>query len=296
LLDKSDDLLDAEMNRTRSLIEDIKNLHVKYEELESRHETLSATHEKLSYDYLQRKQDLENLRASHEDLQKENDSLRVQQISSAQVDFVPPCLKCLDRDNDVSVAECSTAATVAISSNANVVTNPSSEDTTTIADENARLKTLLETDMYKSLKGHQTICDVLKKQILNRNPRKEGVGFKRKMNVDGSYWKPEQYPKTTWVAAKGPSVDPSTLSGFTCANPIIIDESFAANYKLFKNQNGEVFARFIGTNCRNGPPLKKIWVPKSYLEKLPVNVIMTTPGKKTNPRPKASHCPKASYR
>src|SRR6266536_6146621 len=68
LLDKSDDLLDAEMTRTQSLIEDIKNLHVKYEELESRHETLSATHEKLSYDYLQRKQELEKLRVSHEDL------------------------------------------------------------------------------------------------------------------------------------------------------------------------------------------------------------------------------------
>ena len=59
------------------------------------------------------------------------------------------------------------------------------------------------------------------------------------MNADGSYWKPEQYPKTTWVAAKGPSVDPSTLSGFTCDIPIVIDESFDANYKLFKNQNGE---------------------------------------------------------
>ena len=55
LLDKSDDLLDEEMNRTQSLIEDNKNLRVKYEELESRHETLSTTHEKLSYDYLQRK-------------------------------------------------------------------------------------------------------------------------------------------------------------------------------------------------------------------------------------------------
>ena len=65
---------------------------------------------------------------------------------------------------------------------------------------------------------------------------------------------------------------------------IIIDESFDANYKLFKNQNGEVFARYIGTNCRNGPPLKKIWVPKSCLENLPVNVNMTPPGKKTNPR------------
>ena len=52
-----------------------------------------------------------------------------------------------------------------------------------------------------------------------------------------------------------------------------------------------MFARFIGTNCRNGPPMKKIWVPKSCLENLPVNVGMTPPGKKTNPRSKASHGP-----
>lgn len=118
----------------------------------------------------------------------------------------------------------------------------------------------------------------------------------RDINVDGTYWKPEQYPKTTWVAATGPPVDPSTLSGYTCANPIIIDKSFDSNYKLFKNQNGEVFARFTRTNCRNGSPMKKIWVPKSLLERLPVNVIMTPPGKKTNPRPKASYGPKSSYR
>ena len=91
-------------------------------------------------------------------------------------------------------------------------------------------------------------------------------------------------------------MDPSTLSGSTCANPIIIDESFDANYNLFKNQNGEVFARYIGTNCRNGPPMKNIWVPKSCLENLPVNVIMTPPVKKTNRIPKASYVPKASYR
>ena len=121
LLDKSNDLLDAEMNQTRSLIEDIKNLHVKYKELESRHETLSACHEKLSYDYLQRKQELENLRASHEDIQKKNDSLCAQQISSAQEDFVPPCLKCLERDNAISIVECSTASDIAISSTADVV-------------------------------------------------------------------------------------------------------------------------------------------------------------------------------
>ena len=77
---------------------------------------------------------------------------------------------------------------------------------------------------------------------------------------------------------------------------IIIDESFDANYKLFKNQNGEVFARYIGTNCRNGPPMKKVWVPKRCLENLPMNVVMIPQVKKTNPRPQASYGPKASYR
>src|SRR3954469_15515809 len=144
LLDKSDDLLDAEIARSQSLVEDIKNLHAKYQELESRHETLSTTHEKLSYDYLQRKQELEILRAAHEDLQKENESLRAQQICPAQDGFEPPCLKCIERDNATSVVGCST---VALSSTTDVVTNPSAEDTTTIADENARLKTLLETEM-----------------------------------------------------------------------------------------------------------------------------------------------------
>ena len=42
--------------------------------------------------------------------------------------------------------------------------------------------------------------------------------------------------------------------------------------------------------------MKKIWVPKSCLENLQVNVIMTPPGKRTNPRPKASYGPKTSYR
>ena len=97
------------MTRSQSLVEDIKNLHTKYE-LESHHETLSTTHEKLSYDYLQRKQELEKLKAAHEDLQMENESLHAQQISSARNGFEPPCLKCIERDNATSVAECSTAA------------------------------------------------------------------------------------------------------------------------------------------------------------------------------------------
>ena len=42
--------------------------------------------------------------------------------------------------------------------------------------------------------------------------------------------------------------------------------------------------------------MKKVWVPKKLMENLPVNVVMTPPGKKTNPRTKASYGPKASYR
>ena len=87
------------------------------------------------------------MKATHVYLQKENESFRAQQISSAQDGFEPPCLKYIERDNATSVAECSTATTVALSSTTDVVTNPSAEDTTTIADENARLKTLLETGM-----------------------------------------------------------------------------------------------------------------------------------------------------
>ena len=48
-----------------------------------------------------------------------------------------------------------------------MVTNSSSEDTTSVTNENAGLKELYLTGMYKSLKGHQALYDVLKKQILN---------------------------------------------------------------------------------------------------------------------------------
>ena len=195
---------------------------------------------------------------SYEDLQKENDSLLAQQISAAQDEFIPPCLKCIERESANSSPESSNASIAANSSTVSAITNSSSEDTTSTNEENAGLKELYVRGMYKSLKGHQTLCDVLKKQILNRNPKKEGIAFERNLNADGTYWKPEQYPKTLWVAAKGPSVDPSTLSGFTCESSYSSDESFDSNYKLFKNQNGEVFARYVGTNCRNGSPMKKI--------------------------------------
>ena len=110
LLDKSDDLLSDEMECTQALTDDLKSLQSKYDELQSRHVALLAEHEKLSYEFLQRKQDLEKLRVSHDDLQKENDSLLAQQISTAQEEFVAPCLKCLECENANSSAECSNAS------------------------------------------------------------------------------------------------------------------------------------------------------------------------------------------
>ena len=48
--------------------------------------------------FFKKKQDLEKLRESYEDLQKEHDSLLAQQISAAQEEFIPPCLKCIERN------------------------------------------------------------------------------------------------------------------------------------------------------------------------------------------------------
>src|SRR3954470_11495164 len=280
MLSKSNDMLGGEMDQSQALAESLQRLHSKYDSLQDQHNSLLS--------------DFEKIRASYEDLQKERDSLLAQQISAAQEEFVLPCLKCIERESANSTPECSNASNVTNSSPASAITNSSSEYIASITDD-AGLKELYMTGMYKSLKGHQTLCDALKKQILNRNPRKEGIAFERKLNADGTYWKPKLYPKTSWVAAKGPPVDPSNLSGYTCESSHSSDESFDSNYKLFKNQNGEVFARYVGTNCRNGSPMKKIWVPKRYLESLQENVLMTPPVKKRNPRSNSSYGPNSSF-
>ena len=90
-------------------------------------------------------------------------------------------------------------------------------------------------------------------------------------------------------AAKGPPVDPSNLSGFTCESSHSSDESFDSNYKLLENQNGEVFVRYVGTNCRNGSPMKKIGVTKRCLKSLQVNILRTPPVKNRNPRSNSSY-------
>ncbi|KAI4972570.1 hypothetical protein ZWY2020_003495 [Hordeum vulgare] len=116
LLDRSDDMLNDEMNITQILTEDVKNLQSRLDNLQDRYDTLLADHEELSYEFLQRKLDLEKLRISHDDLCMENDSLLAQQISAAQAEFIPPCLKSIEHETVNSSPE---------SSNACIATNSS---------------------------------------------------------------------------------------------------------------------------------------------------------------------------
>ena len=163
LLDRSDDLLNDEMNLTQILTEDVKSLQSRFDNLQDRYDTLLTDLEKLSYEFLQRKLDLEKLRMSYDDLRMENDSLLAQQISVAQAEFIPPCLKCIERETANSSPESSNASIATNSSTAPVVSISSLEENTNVTDENAGLKELYVTVIYKSLKGHQTLCDVLKK-------------------------------------------------------------------------------------------------------------------------------------
>src|SRR4051812_46548113 len=116
---------------SQKLIDESKILQSKFDNLFSRHETLLTDHEKLAHEFLMRKQELEEVRMSHEDLKKENVSLLAQQIILPQEGFNPPCLKCIENDRMNAI------------STASVVSNPSSEDTIDIVEENVRLKNLL---------------------------------------------------------------------------------------------------------------------------------------------------------
>jgi hypothetical protein len=96
------------------------------------------------------------------------------------------------------------------------------------------------------------------------------LGLERKLNVNGTYWTPEQYPRTSWVLAKSKILEPATLSGYDSPISVVSDESDDSNYKLFKQQNGKAFAQYVGTNCRFGTPKKQIWVKKCIIENLSV--------------------------
>ena len=51
------------------------------------------------------------------------------------------------------------------------------------------------------------------------------------------------------------------------------------NFKIFKNQHDEVFACYVGPNCRNGSPKKTIWVPNKIIESLLETVLLTMAAK-----------------
>src|SRR3954465_2555535 len=154
-------------------------------------------------------------------------------------------------------------------------TNASNEENPDVIEELLRLKDLFDIGMFKSVQGHQYLCDILKKALLHRNPRNKGVGFERKLNPGGTYWEPKQYAKTVWVLVKEKPIDIANLSGFSCKiDKAIVDESLDSDYKLVKDQEGKVSAEFIGTPPKNGFYKRQIWVRKSLVEKLPPNHSM----------------------
>ena len=143
-----------------------------FEDLSIRYDSISIDFEKLSSDYLKRDQELESLKESYDDLKKDNTSLFAEQTETFPVEFVPPCLKCLERSNTDSTAETSSAA----ERNATTIiieTNTSTEEYVAISDENSRLKNLRETGMLKSLKGHQPFVMCSRSQFCTRTPERK---------------------------------------------------------------------------------------------------------------------------
>ena len=55
--------------------------------------------------------------------------------------------------------------------------------------------------------------------FFTKKTRKEGISFVRKLNENGSYWEPDQYPHTVWVPAKSQTLDPALLSRYDSPIP-----------------------------------------------------------------------------
>ena len=63
-------MLGEEIDRTKTLTENLHRLQSRFDNLQGHHNTLVSDQEKLSYEFIQRKQDLEKLRVSHDVLSK----------------------------------------------------------------------------------------------------------------------------------------------------------------------------------------------------------------------------------
>src|SRR3954463_7295580 len=230
-IQKSETLLINEIEKGQTLTNEHIALKEKYDELSSRHDLLSVDYEKLTYEVLQRKMALEKLREENEELESVNLTLMAQQGSEDKNESTSPCLNCLEQSKIESITEKSKGKQPIVIDDAN------SSNEETITEELLRLRNLFETSMFKSVQGHNYLCDILRKDLLHRNPRNEGVGFVRKLNSDDTYWEPEQYPKTVLVLAKEKPIDIANLSGFHCKmDKAIVDESLDSDYKLIKDE------------------------------------------------------------
>ena len=179
-LRKTEGLLVEEVEKNQKLIEEHDAFSPTIDDLSNRYDSLIDDYESLSDELLNRNQEIESLKESHNMLTKEKASLFAEKSKCLPDDFAPPCLKCLECCNADSNAETSAAIIENVATATNDISNPSPKEIVALSDENCRLKKLLVTDMLKSLKGHQTLCDVLKKSILHKTPSKEGLGFERK--------------------------------------------------------------------------------------------------------------------
>ena len=144
-LRKTEGLLVEEMEKNQKLIEEQDAFSSTIDDLTNRYDSLTVDYESLSDELLNRNQELESLKESHNVLAKEKASLFAEQSNRLPDDFVPPCLKCLERSNADSNAETSTAVIENIATTMNDISNPSPEEFFSISDENCRLKNLLET-------------------------------------------------------------------------------------------------------------------------------------------------------
>jgi hypothetical protein len=132
------------MEKNQELTEEHEALSSTLDDLSNCYNYPSVDYESLRDDLLSRKQELESLKDSYDKLAKEKASLFAEQTEKLPDEFVPPCLKCLERSNADSTNETSSATVEILATATNDNSNPSTEEFVAISNENSRLKDLLE--------------------------------------------------------------------------------------------------------------------------------------------------------
>ena len=134
-LRKPEGLLVEEMEKNQKLIEEQDAFSSTIDDLTNRYDSFTVDYKSLSYELLNGNQELVSLKESHNKPVLEKASLFAEQSTRLPDDFVPPCLKCLERSNADSHAESSKAIIKNIAAVTNDISNPSSKEYDAIADE-----------------------------------------------------------------------------------------------------------------------------------------------------------------